>query len=95
MCYIIYYIDATTTQSSDCETGDVRLANGQPDPASNTLAGRLEVCINNAWGTVCNSRFDVEDAGTACEAIRGFSRDGTGIMNFVCMLIFLYHAYRC
>ena len=28
--------------------------------------GRLEVCINNAWGTVCNNQFTKEEARVAC-----------------------------
>ena len=35
----------------------------------------MEVCINNAWGTVCNRLFGPEDAGTACEQLGGFYRE--------------------
>lgn len=36
----------------------------------------MEVCINQAWGTVCNDRFDQEDAGTVCVAAGGYLRNG-------------------
>ncbi|KAF3980673.1 MAG: scavenger receptor cysteine-rich domain-containing protein [Methylococcales symbiont of Iophon sp. n. MRB-2018] len=39
--------------------------------------GRLELCINNAWGTVCDSLFDENDAAVACSRIAGFSQQGT------------------
>ena len=41
-------------------TGEVRL-NG-----TSTLEGRVEICINNAWGTVCSNRFSSSDAQVIC-----------------------------
>ena len=35
----------------------------------------MEVCINNAWGTVCNRLFSPEDAATACQQLGGFHRE--------------------
>ena len=34
--------------------------------------GRLEVCINRAWGTVCNDQFTIEDAEVACSLMEGY-----------------------
>lgn len=71
---VILTVDLTTTVFSDCSTGQVRLAdlvlNGS------TAQGRVEVCINQAWGTVCNTRFDEEDAGTVCVVAGGYFRNG-------------------
>ena len=50
--------------SSDCDDGDVRLVDG-----SNALEGRLEVCFNNAWGTVCGNQFDSDTAGIICNQL--------------------------
>ena len=44
-----------------CEDGDVRLSGGRND-----LEGRLEVCISNAWGTVCPGEFTSDEAGIVC-----------------------------
>lgn len=52
-----------------CTTGDIRI-NG-----TTTLAGRLEVCNNNVWGTVCDDAFGVNDAVVACRQM-GFSDAG-------------------
>ena len=38
--------------------------------------GRLEVCVNKAWGTVCSDEFDMIDASVACQSLKGF--DGNG-----------------
>ena len=49
---------------SGCEDGDVRLQNG-----STILEGRLEVCINRVWGTVCRSGFGQSEARVACRKL--------------------------
>ena len=38
--------------------------------------GRLEVCVNSAWGTVCSNAFGASDAAVACEAIVGYNSTG-------------------
>ena len=44
-----------------CYDGNVRLVGG-----SNTAMGRVEVCSNNTWGTVCDLGWDNRDAVPAC-----------------------------
>lgn len=41
-----------------------------------TVQGRVELCINQAWGTICSDKFDQEDAGTVCVIAGGFLRNG-------------------
>lgn len=33
------------------------------------MDGRLELCINNMWGTVCDDWFDVRDADVVCKKL--------------------------
>ena len=52
---------APSTQSGNCSDGDIRLMNG-----STVLEGRVEICINNAWGTVCDRTFSEDEANVIC-----------------------------
>ena len=68
---------AISTLAGDCEDGEVRLVGGTTNEQSLSMDGRLEVCFNNAWGTVCNNSFRLVDAEVACNQLVGFAREGT------------------
>ena len=72
---LILLIDPDTTEASTCNTGEVRLV-GTENVEDGTLEGRVEVCINNAWGTVCDNLFGQEDAETVCASVGGFYSTG-------------------
>lgn len=63
--------------AGNCTSGEARLALGVD--SSTSRSGRLELCLNNAWGTVCNRSFDNGDAAVACSQVVGFKRDGTNL----------------
>ena len=44
-----------------CEDWDIRLEGGE-----NEGEGRVEVCYNRVWGTVCDRGWDKMDAGVVC-----------------------------
>ena len=58
------YVDPRSTSNETCAYGDVRLVNG-----SNNLEGRVEICINNAWGTVCTGSVSEDDAEVICRQV--------------------------
>lgn len=53
---------------SNCTSGDIRLS-GKQTPES----GRLEVCINQAWGSLCNYYWEYRDAQVVCREL-GFQQ---------------------
>ena len=48
-----------------CTEGDVRLQGGV-----NSTEGRLEICLGNEWGTVCDQMWDSTDASVVCRQLK-------------------------
>ena len=68
----------SSTESGDCQTGEVRFAADYSDNSTETSRqGTIQICVNNAWGTVCSDNlFDTTDAGIFCDQLEGFTSDG-------------------
>ena len=54
-----------------CSDGDIRLVNGRL-----ATEGRVEICRNNSYGTICDDLWDVLDARVACTQL-GYAGLGT------------------
>lgn len=63
-----------TTEMANCSDGDIRLVNG-----SNILEGRVEICINKAWGTICDKQFSEDEASIVCMQLLGSKFNGNQI----------------
>ena len=51
-----------------CADGDVRLMNGST-PSVGQNEGRVEICFNNTYGTVCDDFWNEQAALVVCRRI--------------------------
>ena len=55
---------ATLTPHFNCTNGAVQLVNG-----ATSNQGRIEICINQVWGTVCDDGWDELDGNVVCKQL--------------------------
>ena len=68
-------IVASLSDPGVCTTdGQLRLANGTIEQE-----GRVEICLNGLWGTICESGWGASDATVFC---RGLGYTGPGMYNY-------------
>ena len=67
MSYIYIFI---VLHSIVCANGDIRLSG-----SANDAEGRVEICYNATWGTVCDNMWGPTNADVACGQL-GFSSTG-------------------
>ncbi len=66
--YANYLISPAAAYGS-CVSGEVRLAGSYAENE-----GRVEICLNNDWGTVCDDSWSSNDAKVVCRQL-GFDVD--------------------
>ena len=59
-----------STANETCTEGDIRLQGGAAENE-----GRVEICFNNHWGTVCDDFWDNNEASVVCRQL-GFDPEG-------------------
>ena len=57
-----------------CGTGEARLVGGIIP-----YEGRVEICIDNEWGSICDVSWDEVDASVVCASL-GYLTDGKPVL---------------
>ena len=65
-CLFLYVVNSV------CQLGALRLVGGR-----NNREGRVEVCLSNRWGTICDNFWNNADANVAC---RQLGHAGVGML---------------
>ena len=63
-----------TTSQPECNSGDLRLVGGERESE-----GRVEICMEGFWGTVCDTGWDPKEALVVCRQIR-FGARGRNVL---------------
>ena len=76
----LLHVSITSVNAVGCANGAVQLVGG-----SNQYEGRVEVCLNNQWGTVTDDGWDSYNAATVCRQL-GYSASGElpGFYSHIC-----------
>ena len=61
-CFLLHC--CSIAEPGECPEGAVRLAGGDI-----SQEGRLEVCLDGVWGSVCGDGWDQTDAHTLCQQL--------------------------
>ena len=72
-------VSSANATAANCSNGDLRLAGGPGDHA-----GRVEVCFNGNWGSVCEDGWTNIDALTVC-SILGFDESQCELSHTICI----------
>ena len=67
---------AEPSNDTVCAHGSIRLVGGVTE-----REGRVEICLQNQWGTVCDNGWGASDSKVACRQL-GFNANGLLIFEY-------------
>ena len=78
-----------TTSQSECSSGDLHLVGGERESE-----GRVEICVEGFWGTVCDSGWSQREALVVCRQ-SGFGEKGRHHLITLSFLTILCYSCVC
>ena len=68
---LVWALHLSLTAPQECEEKDIRITNESVTTIGNSysVAGGLQMCVNNQWATVCQSGWSDIDATVACRQL--------------------------
>ena len=81
----VLFSKVQSSSYSNCTDGDIRLVDG-----STNYEGRVEICINKAWGTITYFYGSYNEAQTVCNQL-GYSATGKSneVVDLQCVSIII------
>ena len=73
-----------------CTDGEIRLMN---HTELSVGEGRVEICYNNTYGTVCDDRWDIIDASVVCRQLGLNTSAGKLQFGSLCDMVFTFIVY--
>ena len=68
---LVWTLHVSLVVAQECQERDIRITNTSVSKNGSTysIAGGLQICVANQWGTVCQSQWSESDATVACHQL--------------------------
>ena len=85
----IYKVIILVATEPECNETDIQLVDG-----AEANIGRVEICLNGVWGSVCDDNWDVRDAQVVCRQL-GYNGGVLAVcLSFRTLSYLLFHLIR-